>query len=118
MNSLDLFLEVTFRFEVRPALPFRPLFIPDRNDGRLQPRPPIHQLPEWSLTIISGAHLCLLPWAFGGMHTLCQEASLVISVSALIIALMGVLRWREDINVLSSVTGSSRDNTGGAIWCG
>ncbi len=35
---------------------------------------------------------------------------------ALIIAFMGVLRWREEENVLFSVTGSSRNNIGGAIW--
>ncbi|HEY4153921.1 MAG TPA: anhydro-N-acetylmuramic acid kinase [Puia sp.] len=35
---------------------------------------------------------------------------------ALIIALMGALRWREEENVLSSVTGSTRNNINGAIW--
>ncbi|MDP4211305.1 MAG: anhydro-N-acetylmuramic acid kinase [Bacteroidota bacterium] len=35
---------------------------------------------------------------------------------ALIIALMGALRWREEENVLSSVTGSSRNSINGAIW--
>jgi anhydro-N-acetylmuramic acid kinase len=35
---------------------------------------------------------------------------------ALIIALMGVLRWREDINVLHSVTGASKDSINGAVW--
>ncbi len=37
---------------------------------------------------------------------------------ALIIALIGALRWREDVNTLQAVTGASRDHTGGAIWCG
>ena len=37
---------------------------------------------------------------------------------ALIIALIGALRWREDVNILQAVTGASRDHTGGAIWCG
>ena len=37
---------------------------------------------------------------------------------ALIIALIGALRWREDINMLASVTGASRDHTGGGIWSG
>lgn len=35
---------------------------------------------------------------------------------ALIMALIGILRWREEINVLSSVTGARRDSVGGAMW--
>ncbi len=35
---------------------------------------------------------------------------------ALVMALMGVLRWREEDNVMSSVTGASRDSINGAIW--
>ncbi|RYY56744.1 MAG: anhydro-N-acetylmuramic acid kinase [Chitinophagaceae bacterium] len=37
---------------------------------------------------------------------------------ALIMALIGVLRWREESNVLSSVTGASRNSVGGAFWMG
>jgi anhydro-N-acetylmuramic acid kinase len=37
---------------------------------------------------------------------------------ALIMALLGVLRWREEANVLSSVTGAKRDSVGGAMWMG
>jgi anhydro-N-acetylmuramic acid kinase len=37
---------------------------------------------------------------------------------ALIMALIGVLRWREEYNVLSSVTGAKRDSIGGALWIG
>lgn len=37
---------------------------------------------------------------------------------ALIMALMGVLRWREKTNVFSSVTGAERDSVGGALWMG
>jgi len=37
---------------------------------------------------------------------------------ALIMALMGVLRWREENNVLASVTGASRNSIGGAVWVG
>jgi len=29
-----------------------------------------------------------------------------------------VLRWREEYNVLSSVTGSKRNSVGGALWLG
>jgi anhydro-N-acetylmuramic acid kinase len=35
---------------------------------------------------------------------------------ALVMALMGVLRYREENNVMSSVTGASRDSVGGALW--
>ena len=31
---------------------------------------------------------------------------------------MGILRWREEYNFLSSVTGASRNSIGGAVWMG
>jgi anhydro-N-acetylmuramic acid kinase len=37
---------------------------------------------------------------------------------ALIMALLGVLRWRETYTVLSSVTGARRNSIGGALWLG
>jgi len=37
---------------------------------------------------------------------------------ALIMALIGVLRWREENNVLSTVTGAKRNSIGGAVWIG
>jgi anhydro-N-acetylmuramic acid kinase len=37
---------------------------------------------------------------------------------ALIMALIGVLRWREEENVFASVTGASRNSVGGALWLG
>ncbi len=37
---------------------------------------------------------------------------------ALIMALIGILRWREEYNVLSSVTGALRGSIGGALWLG
>lgn len=37
---------------------------------------------------------------------------------ALIMSLLGVLRWREEDTVLSSVTGASRNSIGGAVWIG
>jgi anhydro-N-acetylmuramic acid kinase len=35
---------------------------------------------------------------------------------ALVIALMGVLRMRNEVNVLKSVTGASQDNVGGSVY--
>jgi anhydro-N-acetylmuramic acid kinase len=35
---------------------------------------------------------------------------------ALVMALIGTLRWREEKSVLSSVTGASSDNIAGALW--
>ena len=37
---------------------------------------------------------------------------------AVIMALIGLLRWREEENVLASVTGASRASVGGALWIG
>ena len=37
---------------------------------------------------------------------------------ALIMALIGTLRWREEVNVLSSVIGATKDSVGGALWLG
>ena len=37
---------------------------------------------------------------------------------ALVMALIGTLRWREEVNVMSSVTGAVRDSVGGALWLG
>jgi len=37
---------------------------------------------------------------------------------AVIMALIGILRWREEENVLASVTGASKGSVGGALWIG
>jgi anhydro-N-acetylmuramic acid kinase len=37
---------------------------------------------------------------------------------AIIMGLIGVLRWREENNTIASVTGASRDCIGGAVWMG
>ena len=37
---------------------------------------------------------------------------------AICIAFMGILRWREEYNFLSSTTGAKRSSIGGAIWLG
>ncbi len=37
---------------------------------------------------------------------------------ALIMGLIGVLRWREEYNVINTVTGATRNSIGGAVWIG
>jgi anhydro-N-acetylmuramic acid kinase len=44
------------------------------------------------------------------------EAMLVNYKEALVMGLLGVLRWREDVTTLATVTGASRDSVGGALW--
>ena len=46
------------------------------------------------------------------------DHNLVNFKEALIMGLIGVLRWRQEYNVLSSVTGALRDSIGGALWLG
>ncbi len=46
------------------------------------------------------------------------DAGLIQYKEAIVMALIGTLRWREEANVLSSVTGASRDSVGGAMWLG
>ena len=46
------------------------------------------------------------------------DAHVVKYKEALVMALIGTLRWREEVNVLSSVTGAGRDSVGGALWMG
>lgn len=46
----------------------------------------------------------------------CPEARLVNYKEALVMGLLGVLRWREDVTTLATVTGASRDSIGGALW--
>jgi len=52
------------------------------------------------------------------IEVIVPDANLVNYKEALIMALIGVLRWREEYNVLSSVTGAARDSIGGALWLG
>ena len=46
------------------------------------------------------------------------DAMLINYKEALVMALIGVLRWREEYNVLSTVTGATRSSIGGAVWIG
>ncbi|HXD79173.1 MAG TPA: anhydro-N-acetylmuramic acid kinase [Puia sp.] len=53
-----------------------------------------------------------------GVEVVVPETAIVDFKEALVMALIGVLRWREENNVLASVTGASRNSIGGAVWIG
>ncbi len=46
------------------------------------------------------------------------ENNIILYKEALIMALLGVLRWREENTVMASVTGAIRSSIGGAVWIG
>jgi anhydro-N-acetylmuramic acid kinase len=52
------------------------------------------------------------------VEVIVAEDNLVKYKEALIMAFIGVLRWRQENNVLASVTGAKRDSIGGALWIG
>ena len=52
------------------------------------------------------------------IEVIVPDKKLVNFKEALIMAFIGVLRWRQEYNVLSSVTGAARDSIGGALWTG
>jgi anhydro-N-acetylmuramic acid kinase len=53
-----------------------------------------------------------------GVEVVVADGKLADFKEALIMALIGVLRWREENNVMASVTGASSDSIGGAVWIG
>lgn len=53
-----------------------------------------------------------------GVEVVVPDDRLVNYKEALIMALIGLLRWRQEYNVLSSVTGAARNSIGGALWIG
>jgi anhydro-N-acetylmuramic acid kinase len=53
-----------------------------------------------------------------GVDLLIADQHLVKYKEALIMGLIGVLRWREEDTVMNSVTGASRNSIGGAVWMG
>jgi anhydro-N-acetylmuramic acid kinase len=53
-----------------------------------------------------------------GIQIEVPDITLVQYKEALVMALIGALRWREESNVMKHVTGASRDSVGGALWMG
>lgn len=52
------------------------------------------------------------------INVVVPDEQLVQYKEALIMALIGILRWREEENVIASVTGANRNSIGGALWLG
>ncbi|MEJ7829383.1 MAG: anhydro-N-acetylmuramic acid kinase [Segetibacter sp.] len=52
------------------------------------------------------------------IEVIVPDATLINYKEALVMALIGVLRWREEYNVLDTVTGARRSSIGGAVWIG
>jgi anhydro-N-acetylmuramic acid kinase len=52
------------------------------------------------------------------VEAIVPEKELIDYKEAIVMALLGVLRWREENTVLNSVTGAKRSSIGGAIWIG
>ena len=53
-----------------------------------------------------------------GVEVIVPDEKIVQYKEALVMALIGVLRWRQEYNVLPSVTGAERASIGGALWVG
>ena len=53
-----------------------------------------------------------------GIEVIIPDQVTIMYKEALVMALLGVLRWREEDTVLASVTGASRSSIGGALWMG
>ena len=71
--------------------------------------------------------LTALDLALGGNGEFYKTTSLKLGIKeenlselnkTICVAFMGILRWREEYNFLSSVTGAKRSSIGGAIWLG
>ena len=65
--------------------------------------------------LISRISQHLLPY---GIEVALPENQIIDYKEALIMALLGVLRWREEETVFSSVTGAKHGSSGGAFWMG
>lgn len=65
------------------------------------------------LTAVLKEKLCKL-----NVAVFVPEPNVIKYKEALIMALLGVLRWREENTVLASVTGAARNSIGGAVWIG
>jgi len=51
-----------------------------------------------------------------GIEIITTDTQTLTFRNALMIALLGVLRWRQEPNALADITGAERDSVGGALW--
>jgi anhydro-N-acetylmuramic acid kinase len=56
--------------------------------------------------------------AANDVEVIVPSINLIQYKEAVVMALIGILRWREEVNVLESVTGAKRSSVGGALWMG
>lgn len=68
-----------------------------------------------NLFLVDALREALLPLGFS---VVVPHKKTVNFKEALIMALLGLLRWREENTTLKSVTGASRSSIGGAVWIG
>lgn len=52
------------------------------------------------------------------IRTVVPDSQTIQYKEAIVMALIGALRWREETNVLSAVTGAAKDSISGTIWMG
>jgi anhydro-N-acetylmuramic acid kinase len=52
------------------------------------------------------------------IEVIVPDDNLVQFKEAMIMAFLGILRWREEDTVMNTVTGASRSSIGGAVWIG
>lgn len=67
-----------------------------------------HYLMERIRSLLGNSHV----------EVMIPEANVINYKEALVMALLGILRWREQNTTLASVTGATRDSIGGAVWIG
>jgi anhydro-N-acetylmuramic acid kinase len=53
-----------------------------------------------------------------GIEAVVPDKNIIDYKEALITALIGLLRWREENNTFAAYTGASRNSIGGAVWIG
>jgi len=84
---------------------------------------PVNTLPAKMLVTGGGAFNPFLVHkiqeALGAnVNVIVPDETVIEFKEAVVMALIGALRWREENNVYSSVTGALRDSIGGALWMG
>lgn len=53
-----------------------------------------------------------------GIEAVVPDEQTIAFKEAIVMAFLGILRWREENTILSSVTGARRNSIGGAVWIG